>query len=192
MVGTGRRLAQLSRTVAERRLRPVLRGAVRATPSRQRDLRLGAAADAEVGDRHLRSGAGLPGLPARSYPQRRAGAPGARLQQGRRRPAHAPPVPRRRRVLQGRSAVLFRIALQESGNRRPARRDGGRVGAIARAILRALDLRVDASESEVFLQDRHRAGRARVCSSTSNRKASCSTSRSRSRSTTATARPPMS
>ena len=75
VVGTGGRLEELPRAVAQRRLRAVLRGAVRREGSRRRRVRRTVhPPDAPDGDRRLRPGPGLSRLPARPHPGRRAGS----------------------------------------------------------------------------------------------------------------------
>ncbi len=72
------------------------------------------------------------------------------------RAAHAQAPDWRRGILQRVAALLRRLALSQGGDRRPANRDGSRVRPLAGAILRALDLRIDASGSEVFVAGRKR------------------------------------
>ena len=83
VVGTGGRLAQLPRAVAERGLRAVFRGALRAASARRRRVRERPAADAPLGDERVRPGARLSRLPPRPHQGRQPRLPRARLQQGR-------------------------------------------------------------------------------------------------------------
>ena len=174
VVGTGGRLAQLPRAVAQRGVRAVLRGALRAASARRRGVRERAAADAPVGDERIRSGAGLPRLPARSHPGRRPHLPRARLQQGRGRAAHAAAAGRRRGVLRRPAPLLRRVALPQGRHRRVPAGDGSGGRAAARSLLRAVDLRVDAAAAE----GRATASKAPRSWSTSSRSARSSTCRS--------------
>ena len=99
------------------------------------------------------------GLPARPHQGRQPHLPGAGLQQGRGRPAHAAAVARRRGVLQRAAALLRRAEIPQGGHRRPAPRLRGRIGQIARALLRAVDLQLGAAARP--LQQRGRRCRHR-------------------------------
>ena len=124
VVGPGGRLEELSRAVAERGVRAVLRGALRREGARLERVPVSAAADAAVRYRYVASGPDLPGLSARAHPRRTPRLPLARLQQVGDRPAHAASARRRRCVLFRVAAVLRRMAIQEGGNRRFPLRDG--------------------------------------------------------------------
>ena len=86
VVGPGGRLAQLSRAVAERRLRAVLCRVVRAAITAATDVFAGMMRQMRRwGDRRVRAGPDLSRLPPRSHPQREPGVPRAR------RTTRAPP-----------------------------------------------------------------------------------------------------
>ena len=100
VVGPGGRLAQLPRAVAERGVRAVLRGALRAASARRRASSPASCGRCAAGRMDaVRPGAGLPRLPARPHPGRQPRLPRARLQQGRGGAAHAAAAGRRRGVL---------------------------------------------------------------------------------------------
>ena len=63
VVGTSRGVEELSRAMAERRLRAVLRGALRREGARRERLSFGSAADASLGHRHVAAGTDLSRLP---------------------------------------------------------------------------------------------------------------------------------
>src|SRR4029450_9468248 len=67
MVGSGCRLEELPRTVAERRIRSVFRGALRRKRTRRGGRGRRTAANAPVGDRGLAARTDLSGLPSRSH-----------------------------------------------------------------------------------------------------------------------------
>ena len=92
VVGTGGRLAELSRAVAQRGLRAVLRGAVRAQRPRRSHLPGHAAAVPELGAGRIGRRARVPRLPPRAHQVAAACVPRAGLQQGRRGAAHAAPA----------------------------------------------------------------------------------------------------
>ena len=77
------------------------------------------------------------GYAARPPARRRPGVPRAGLQQGRRRAAHAAAPAGRRGLLRGRPPVLPRVQVPQGQHRRPAPRARGRVGPLARDVLRA-------------------------------------------------------
>ena len=85
VVRPGRRLEELSRAVAERRLRAVLRRALRERAARRRRVPRRAAAVPPLGDRGFRSGPGVSRLSPRPHQGREPRLPRAGLQQGRRR-----------------------------------------------------------------------------------------------------------
>src|SRR5262249_22054412 len=109
--GQADRRGQLPRAVDQRGLRAILRRALRAASARRRGVRVGAAADAEVGARSERSGARLSRLPSRAHPRREPGVPRAGLQQGRDGAAHAAASRRRRGVLPRAAPLLLPLPL---------------------------------------------------------------------------------
>ncbi len=97
--GQARGLEELSRAVAERRLRAVLRRALREREARRRRVPRHPAPVPPLGDRRFRPGPGVSRLSPRAHQGREPRLPRAGLQQGRRRAAHAAPADRRRSVL---------------------------------------------------------------------------------------------
>ena len=110
----------------------------------------------------IRSGTGLSRLPPRPHPRRQPRVPRAGLQQGRRGPAHAAAAGRRRGVLPRRPALLSRVAVPEGRHRGFPRGDGSGNRPVARAVLRAVDLRLDAAALEVQLPRRPAAAGPQV------------------------------
>ena len=159
VVGTGSRLEELPRAVAERRARPVLRGALRRAAWGARGLRRHPPPDAALGDAALRRGSHLPRVPARSSGSRAADLPGAGLQQGRHGAAHATRADRRRRVFRRATALLPSVAVSEGWDRCTAAGVRDRGGAAAEPVLRPLDPRRRTAGAEVFVS--HRNNRAR-------------------------------
>ena len=94
MVGPGRGVEELSRAVAERRLRAVFRGAVFRARTPQRRVRPRDQPDDALDHRQIRSRSHLSRLSSRSFEKRLARLSRARLQQGRHRAAHAAPARR--------------------------------------------------------------------------------------------------
>ena len=122
VVGTGGRLEELPRAVAQRGVRAVLRGALRAEDAR-RARRSSTCCASSAAGRLTESdqGPGPPRLPARPHQGRRPHLPRAGLQQGRGGPAHAAAAARRRGLLQRAAPVLRRSAVPEGRHRRPRR-----------------------------------------------------------------------
>ena len=158
VVGTGGRLAQLSRAVAERGLRAVLRRALRAASARRRGVRQRAAADAPVG-RSTRSDQGPVYLGYRLGHIRSDGRVFRALVYNK-----GAAVLHMLRRLVGDEAFFrgLRRFYRESRFRKVGTDDfraamEAEAGRLARALLRALDLRLDAAAAEVQLP--RRAGR---------------------------------
>ncbi len=89
VVGTGGRLEELSRAVAERRVRAVLRGALCQGAARRADVPRCAPPVPPLGDGSIGSGRGVSRVSPRPHQERQPGLSSARLQQRRRGAAHA-------------------------------------------------------------------------------------------------------
>ncbi len=162
VVGPSGRLAQLSRAVAERRVRAVLRRALRAASAGRRDVHRRAAAAPPLGPGRQRRGADLSRLPPGPHPRRKPDVPRAGVQQRGGGAAHAAPAGRRRGVLPRAAPLLPVRALSQDGHGGLPARDGTGNRPDACALLRSLDLRIDAAESDVQLpRGRHRRRAAR-------------------------------
>ncbi len=142
VLGTGRGGRELPRAVDQRGLRPIFCAAVRpqGPPEGVGDGHL--PADVPVGARGQRPGAHLARLPHRAPEERQPDVPRHGLQQERPGAAHAAAARRRRGVLARAAALLRPEPLPPRRHRRPARRHGSRVGPVARAVLRAMGLRL--------------------------------------------------
>ena len=101
MVGTSRRLEELSRAVAQRRVRAVLRGALCQGAARRADVSRRAPAVSPLGNGPIGSRCGVSGVSARPHQERQPGISSARLQQGRRGAAHAAAADGRRSFFRG-------------------------------------------------------------------------------------------
>ena len=120
VVRPGRGLEELPRAVAQRGLRAVLRGALRARAPRRAGVPRRAAASSAAGRSISRTRAPSTGLSARPHQVGRPRLPRAGLQQGRVGAAHAAAPHGRRRVLPRTAPLLRRESLQEGRHRRPA------------------------------------------------------------------------
>ncbi len=190
VVGTGGRLEELPRAVAQRRVRAVLRRALRRTSARRRAVRRRHAPAAALGDRTIRSGPGVSRLPARPHSGESRVFRALVYNKG------AAVLHMLRRLVgdeaffSGVRRFYRTIALQEGRHRRSsARRWKRKSGRSLERFFERWIYDVDAAAPQVQLQRRTDGERA-CC--TSSRSARSSTCRSPSRSTTPTARPPRS
>ena len=115
VVRPGGGLEELSRAVAERRLRAVLRGALREGEARRGRVPRRAAPVPPLGDRRFRSGPGVSRLSPRPHQGREPRLPRAGLQQGRRGAAHAAAADRRRGVLRRPQAFYAENRFKKAG-----------------------------------------------------------------------------
>ena len=190
VVGTGGRLAELPRAVAERRIRAVLRRAVRAAPARRRGVRRRAAADAQVGASTDRTRArSISATGSATSATTAASSARSSTTRAPRSCTCCGASSATRRSSAGSAASTSTSRFRRRAPRTSAPAMEAETGRLARAVLRALDLRrrrCRASRSRYRVEA---GATARRSSCASSRRATSSTCRSRSRFSTPIAAP---